>query len=108
MRVEELGRDDTASPNKLANEIFTRARQNVSDLLRGETSHEGEVDRERSGRSRAVQIRDHFNRGELDVLVGTTSIGVSWWLLYLLEYCFMCFVLVKVMFNSTNFTYIIV
>ncbi|XP_063687941.1 phospholipid-transporting ATPase ABCA3-like isoform X2 [Bolinopsis microptera] len=63
MRVEELGRDDTASPNKLANEIFTRARQNVSDLLRGETSHEGEVDRDRSGRSRAVQIRDHFNKG---------------------------------------------
>ena len=63
MRVEEMGRDDTASPDKVANEIFTRARQNVSELLRGESVKEEETERPGNKRSRAVQIRDHFNRG---------------------------------------------
>ncbi|KAL5250662.1 hypothetical protein ACHWQZ_G016406 [Mnemiopsis leidyi] len=63
MRVEEMGRDDTASPDKVANEIFTRARQNVSELLRGESVKEEEIERSGNKRSRAVQIREHFNRG---------------------------------------------
>ena len=35
MRVEEMGRDEPASPNKIAGEIFSKARKNVSELLRG-------------------------------------------------------------------------
>ena len=64
MRVEEMGRDDTASPDKVASNIFSRARQNVSDLLRGESSRDEEQEREGNKRSRAVQIRDHFNKGQ--------------------------------------------
>ena len=63
MRVEEMGRDDTASPDKVASKIFSRARQNVSDMLRGESSREEDPERDGSRRSRAVQIRDHFNKG---------------------------------------------
>ena len=66
MRVEEMSNDEATTPNIVANDIFTKARQNVSDLLRGGSfseSRDGNNAGGRDQRSRAVQIRDHFNYG---------------------------------------------
>ena len=67
MRVEEMNRDENSTPTTVANDVFTKARKNVSDLLRG-ASFTGSAEMENdtvTRRSRAVQIRDHFNNGEL-------------------------------------------